>query len=88
MQLMKIFVPSGVQKPEIKASGLSMDLQKECTVNAVQINYAENDANLKRTVVPDIYYQYLLEYSSTDNKTWKTLADKTQSTNRCAARLH
>ena len=26
----------------------------------------------------DIYYQYLLEYS-TDNKTWKTLADKTQN---------
>ena len=27
---------------------------------------------------PDIYYQYLLEYS-TDGKTWKTLADKTQN---------
>jgi hypothetical protein len=27
---------------------------------------------------PDIYYQYLLEYSS-DGKNWKTLADKTQN---------
>lgn len=56
---------------------ISMDLQKECTVNAIQINYAENETKLFGRV-PDIYYQYLLQYSS-DNKTWKTLADKTQS---------
>jgi hypothetical protein len=60
-----------------KGEWISMDLQKECTVNAVQINYAENDTKLFGRN-PDIYYQYLLEYS-TDNKTWKTLADKTQS---------
>lgn len=56
---------------------ISMDLQKECTVNAIQINYAENETKLFGRV-PDIYYQYLLQYSS-DNKTWKTLADKTQN---------
>lgn len=60
-----------------KGEWISMDLEKESTVNAIQINYAENDARLKGRG-PDIYYQYLLEYSS-DNKTWKTLADKTQS---------
>jgi len=60
-----------------KGEWISMDLQKECTVNAVQINYAENETKLFGRN-PDIYYQYLLEYS-TDNKTWKTLADKTQS---------
>ncbi|BBE16007.1 beta-xylosidase [Aquipluma nitroreducens] len=56
---------------------ISMDLQKECTVNAVQINYAENETKVFGRQ-PDIYYQYLLEYS-TDGKTWKTLADKTQN---------
>jgi hypothetical protein len=60
-----------------KGEWISMDLEKESTINAIQINYAENDAKLKGRV-PDVYYQYLLEYS-TDNKTWKTLADKTQS---------
>jgi xylan 1,4-beta-xylosidase len=58
-----------------KGEWISMDLQKECTVNAVQINYAENDTKLMGRQ-PDIYYQYLLEYSS-DNKNWKVLTDKT-----------
>jgi hypothetical protein len=60
-----------------KGEWISMDLQKECQVNAVQINYAENDTKIMGRQ-PDIYYQYLLEYSS-DNKTWKTLVDKTQN---------
>ncbi len=55
-----------------------MDLEKQCTVNAIQINYAENNMTLMGRS-PDIYYQYLLEYSN-DNKTWKTLADKTKNT--------
>jgi hypothetical protein len=54
-----------------------MDLQKECTVNAVQINYAENGTTIMGRQ-PDIYYQYLLEYSN-DNKTWETIANKTKS---------
>lgn len=60
-----------------KGEWISMDLQKECIVNAIQINYAENETKIMGRQ-PDIYYQYLLEYS-TDNKTWKTLADKTQN---------
>jgi hypothetical protein len=60
-----------------KGEWISMDLQKECTVNAVQVNYAENETKIMGRQ-PGIYYQYLLEYS-TDGKTWKTLADKTQS---------
>ncbi|HLG38802.1 MAG TPA: discoidin domain-containing protein, partial [Chitinophagaceae bacterium] len=60
-----------------KGEWLSMDLQKTCTINAVQINYAENDTKLMGRN-PDIYYQYLLEYS-TDHKTWKTLSDKTEN---------
>jgi len=60
-----------------KGEWIMMDLQKVSTVNAVQINYAENETKIMGRN-PDIYYQYLLEYS-TDNKTWKTLADKTKS---------
>ena len=61
-----------------KGEWISMDLQKLSTVNAVQINYAENNMNLFGRA-DGIYYQYLLEYSI-DNKTWKTLADKTKNT--------
>lgn len=60
-----------------KGEWISMDLQKECTVNAIQINYAENETkHFGRN--PEIYYQYLLEYS-TDSKTWEPLADKTEN---------
>ena len=60
-----------------KGEWISMDLQKECTVNAIQINYAENETKLFGRN-PDIYYQYLLEYSN-DNINWKTLVDKTEN---------
>jgi xylan 1,4-beta-xylosidase len=61
-----------------KGEWISMDLQKKCTINAIQINYAENNMKLFGRGEPDIYYQYLLQYSD-DNKTWKTLTDKTQN---------
>jgi len=60
-----------------KGEWISIDLQKECTINAVQINYAENETQIFGRN-PEIYYQYLLEYSS-DNKTWHTLADKREN---------
>jgi len=60
-----------------KGEWISMDLQKECTINAIQINYAENETKIMGRQ-PGIFYQYLLEYSD-DGKTWKTLADKTQN---------
>lgn len=62
-----------------KGEWIMMDLEKECTVNAIQINYAENGTAIMGRM-PDVYYQYLLEYSS-DKKTWKTLADKTTNKN-------
>ena len=60
-----------------KGEWLSIDLQKESTINAVQINFAENETQIFGRK-QDIYYQYLLEYSQ-DNKTWQTLADKTEN---------
>jgi len=65
-------------KTKDKGEWISMDLQKEATINAIQINYAENDMNTFGRKA-GIYYQYLLEYSN-DNKTWATLADKTKDT--------
>ena len=57
-----------------KDEWISIDLQKQSTVNAVQINYAENNTNLFGRS-ESIYYQYKLECSD-DNKTWKLLSDK------------
>jgi xylan 1,4-beta-xylosidase len=57
-----------------KGEWITIDLEKQCKLNAVQINFAENNTKiLGRT--PKIYYRYLLEYSD-DNKSWKTLEDK------------
>lgn len=60
-----------------KGEWISMDLQKISTINAIQINYAENQTKLFGRD-PNIFYQYLLEYSD-DNKTWKPLVDKTEN---------
>lgn len=60
-----------------KGEWISIDLQKQCTINAIQINFAENETQILGRN-PDIYYQYLLEYSS-DNKTWHKLIDKTKN---------
>jgi hypothetical protein len=64
-------------KTSDKGEWIAIDLQKECTINAVQINYAENETQIFGRN-PEIYYQYLLKYSS-DHKTWHTLSDKTEN---------
>jgi xylan 1,4-beta-xylosidase len=61
-----------------KGEWLSMDLERICSINAVQINFAENQTHLHGRSA-NIYYQYLLEYS-VDNKTWTSFADKTSNT--------
>jgi xylan 1,4-beta-xylosidase len=58
-----------------KGEWISIDLKKKCTINAVQINYAENETQIFGRN-PEICYQYLLEYSL-DNKSWQILTDKT-----------
>ena len=56
---------------------IQTDLGKVSTVNAIQINYADQDAGFlgKQT---DIYHQYKL-YGSDDGKKWKVLADKSNN---------
>lgn len=57
-----------------KGEWIQTDLGSVSTVNAVQINYADQDAVfLGKTL--DQYHQYILYYS-TDGKKWQVLVDK------------
>jgi hypothetical protein len=60
-----------------KGEWIQSDLGALSTVNAIQINYADQDAAFlgKQT---DIYHQYIL-YSSTDGKKWNVLVDKSNN---------
>ena len=60
-----------------KGEWLSVDLDSQKTINAIQINFTENNTELfgRKGVLGQ---QYLVEYSA-DNKTWKTLVDQTNS---------
>ncbi len=59
-----------------KGEWIQTDLGKVSRVNAVQVNYADQDAPFlgKQT---DIYHQYILWFSE-DGKHWKMLADKSK----------
>ncbi|ACU59247.1 family 43 glycosylhydrolase [Chitinophaga pinensis] len=56
---------------------IQTDLGQTATVHAIQINYADQDADIlgKRT---DIYHQYRL-WHSTDGKKWQLLCDKSRN---------
>src|SRR5690348_205269 len=60
-----------------KGEWIQSDLGNVSTVNAVQINYADQDATFlgKQT---NIYHQYILYYS-VDGKKWKILIDKSNN---------
>ncbi len=60
-----------------KGEWIQSDLGNISTVNAVQINYADQDAEFlgKQT---NIYHQYILYYSA-DGKKWKVLIDKSSN---------
>ncbi|MFT3680130.1 MAG: family 43 glycosylhydrolase [Ferruginibacter sp.] len=53
---------------------IMIDLEQQKTVNAVQLNFAEQGTNLYGRTA-GIYYRYKLEYSN-DKKNWRMLADK------------
>ena len=61
-----------------KGEWLSVNLGSKCTINAIQLTFAENNKNF---IVQDslLTRQYLVQYSL-DHKIWKTLIDKTQNT--------
>jgi hypothetical protein len=61
-----------------KGEYISVDMGSECDVYAVQLNFADQDANLfGRT--EGVYYQYYLEESQ-DGKSWKMMIDKSSNT--------
>jgi hypothetical protein len=60
-----------------KGEWLESDLGNVCTVHAVQINYADQDAEFlgKQS---GVYHQYKISHSL-DGKSWKTLIDKSKN---------
>ncbi len=60
-----------------KGEWVTVDLQNQFKVNAIQINFAEEGTSILGRS-DSIYYQYLLEYSN-DNNNWEKLADKTST---------
>lgn len=61
-----------------KGEYIMLDLEQLCTVNAVQINFAEENFTI-RGRQEGIYYRYLLEWSN-DGKEWQTMVDKSNNT--------
>lgn len=53
---------------------LQVDLGKTCRINAIQANFADQDAEQHGPLIND-GYRYKIE-ASTDNKTWHTIVDK------------
>ena len=60
-----------------KGEWIQTDLGNTSTINAIQINYADQDAEFLGKQ-QGIFHQYILYYSS-DGKTWKVLVDKTKN---------
>ncbi|MCZ4245612.1 family 43 glycosylhydrolase [Pedobacter punctiformis] len=60
-----------------KGEWIQSDLGQVSTVNAVQINYADQDAEFLGKQL-NIYHQYQLFYSA-DGKSWKMLTDKSNN---------
>lgn len=60
-----------------KGEWVMVDLQSQCRISAVQINFAEEATTLLGRS-DAMYYQYLLEHSN-DKKNWKKLTDKTEN---------
>ncbi len=54
---------------------LNVDLGKKCTLNAIQVNFADQDGNYFSGRKTAFSYKYKVEYS-TDGVTWKMLVDK------------
>jgi xylan 1,4-beta-xylosidase len=61
-----------------KGEWIQTDLGEVSTINAIQVNYADQDADIlgKKT---GIYHQYII-FGSADGKTWTVLKDKSKNT--------
>jgi len=57
---------------------LSVELNDQVTINAIQVNFADNESNLK----PDsknVYYQFRI-LASNDKQKWSVIVDKSKNT--------
>lgn len=61
-----------------KSEWLISDMGELSTINAIQINYADQDAELMGKPETTTGHKYILYYS-TDRKNWKLLTDKSKS---------
>jgi len=62
-----------------KGEWIQTDLGNISTVNAIQINYADQDVDSAYLgKIPGLYHQYKISYSS-DGKKWKLLVDKSNN---------
>ena len=59
---------------------LSIDLQEECTLRAIQVNYTDYKSGIYESDA-SVYTQFKL-YSSSDSKTWQLIADLTTEKRR------
>lgn len=57
---------------------LTVELDNDVSVKAIQINFADNDAELKPES-KNLQYYYRI-YASNDNKSWQIIADKSNNT--------
>jgi hypothetical protein len=57
---------------------LSVQLDDEVTINAIQVNFADNEANLKPDS-KDLHYCYRI-LASDDQKAWNVIVDKSNNT--------
>lgn len=62
-----------------KGEYIISDLGEKSTINAIQINYADQDVELMGKPETTIGHKYII-YSSNDNKNWKVLVDKSKNT--------
>jgi hypothetical protein len=61
-----------------KGEWIQTDLGEISTINAIQVNYADQDADILGKKA-GIYHQYIL-FGSTDGKNWTILKDKSKNT--------
>lgn len=62
-----------------KGEFMITDLGERSTINAIQINYADQDVELMGKPETTLGHKYIL-YQSNDSKNWKVLVDKSKST--------
>lgn len=62
-----------------KGEWLTVELDDDVTINAVQINFADNDSELRADSTSDLSYCYRV-LASNDQKSWEVIIDKSKNT--------